>query len=216
MSNKKNTPDINNLIDDLCDGLTPIQKIWCPYRHFLVWLLVSSLYFGIVIFVVGLRHDLADQLNNTTFIFEGLLGVVFATTAAFCASLLTVPDMREKEWFRVVPTTVFGVFILWSVVKGYVEGMEMPHFHWLDCMNNGLFMEAFPLAFIILLSIRGKTTRPIWMTFMNILSVAGIAWLGLRLTCSADDMGHAFIYHFLPVSIMGALLIAFARRIFKW
>ncbi len=216
MSKDKNTPDIDNLINDLCDGLAPTQKIWCPYKHFVLWISVSIVYFSIVIFVVGLRHDLAYQAHNTIFLFEAALGILFSTTAAICASLLSVPDMRGKEWFRAVPTTLFSVFLLWNIIKGYTEGVEMPHLHWVDCMNNGLFMEAFPLVFIILLSLRGKTTHPIWMTFMNILSVAGIAWLGLRLTCSMDDMGHAFMYHFLPVSVVGALLILFARRIFKW
>lgn len=212
----KTDQNIDDLINGLCDELSPIERLWCPYRLFVVWSAVSLLYFGVVIFVIGLRHDLIAQLGNPSFVFEAALGLTFSIAAALCASWLTIPDMRGKSWFKAVPATLFGVFVVWNLIVGITQGMEMPHLEWTHCVSNGLFMEAFPLAFIIFLAFFGKTTRPYWMMFMNIISVAGVAWLGLRLTCSMDDMGHAFLYHFLPVTVIGGLLIAFARRIFKW
>lgn len=220
MSKKSDTTNketnIDDLIGGLCEDLSPIKRLWCPYRLFALWSVVTLLYFCIVIFVIGLRHDLMEQLSNSTFIFEAIIALSFAFSAALTASWLTIPDMRGKAWFKAVPMTLFGVFVIWNGIKGVIDGIDMPHFEWTHCVSYGLFMEAFPLAFIIFLAFFGKTTRPYWMMFMNIISVAGIAWLGLRLTCPMDDMGHAFLYHFLPVTVIGGLLIAFARRIFKW
>lgn len=215
--NINKSSNVDGLIVGLCEDLSPIKKIWCPYRNLAFWSAISFSYFIIVINIIGLRPDFLDKLkNDPMFLFEVLLGVLFSVTAALCASFLTVPDMRGKTWLKAVPTTIFSIFVLLGIVKSITYGMEMPHMHWVTCIGNGFFMEAFPLAFIILLSVRGKTTQPFWLTFMNILSVAGITWVGLRMTCPMDDMGHEFFYHFLPVSLIGAFLIVFARKIFKW
>lgn len=216
MVQDNNPQKVDDLIGDLCEDLSPIGKIACPYKHFALWFSISTIYFAVIFFVIGLRHDLMELMHDPIFVFEIFLGVALSLTGALCASFLTIPDMRGMSWFRAVPTTIFSVFVVWSVVKAMTEGMDMPHFEWVACINNGLFLETFPLLFIIILSLRGKTTHPYWMTFMNVLAVAGVSWIGLRVTCHMDDMGHAFMYHFLPVSIIGGLLILFGRRIFKW
>jgi len=61
--------NIDDLIGGLCEDLSPIKRLWCPYRLFALWSVVTLLYFCIVIFVIGLRHDLMEQLSNSTFIF---------------------------------------------------------------------------------------------------------------------------------------------------
>ncbi|MEM9468842.1 MAG: NrsF family protein [Pseudomonadota bacterium] len=216
MSNDNNTKDIDNLIGDLTEELSPIKKLWCPYRHFALWAVLSAVYFVSILFVIGFRYDLADKLQTANFLYEGTLGVLFSLTAALCASFLNIPDMRGKEWFKAVPITLFGAFMLWTVIKAIAHGLDMPNLYWAQCISNALFIGGFPLFFIIILSLRGKTTQPVWMATMNVLAVAGITWIGLRVTCSIDDMGYAFLYHFLPVSIVGALTILMGRKLFKW
>ncbi|NQZ14177.1 MAG: DUF1109 family protein [Alphaproteobacteria bacterium] len=216
MTQDNNPKNVDDLIGSLCDDLSPVGKVWCPYKHFTLWLSVSAIYFAVIFFFIGLRLDLMDQMHDPVFVFELVIGLALSLTGALCASFLSIPDMRGMSWFKAVPSTILGTFIVWNVVKACIHGMDMPHFEWVACINNGLFLEAFPLLFIIILSLRGKTTQPYWMTFMNVIAVAGVSWIGLRITCMMDDMGHAFMYHFLPVSVIGGLLILFGRRIFKW
>jgi len=213
---KSSDKNIDNLINGLCDDLSPVGKLWCPYRLFFMWSAISLAYLSAVLLFIGVRGDISEKLHEPVFLIETLLCLAFSITGALCASWMTIPDMRGKAWFKAVPITLFLIFLSVQFVKAFTFGFNMPNLKWVTCLNNGFFLQVFPLAFIIFLSFLGKTTQPKSIMFMNVIAVAGVSWIGLRATCPIDDTGYSFLYHYLPITIIGAGLILFARKVFKW
>ena len=214
MSNVENNTD--DLIGKLCNELEPI-KPFCPYRRIIPWFLMSIVYLVGAVVYLGLRHDISDRLMDSIYLFEMGVALAIFITAALTSSWLSFPDAHQKGWMKAVPITLFGIFIFWIAVRSFEEGMSpLATLHLTHCAHEGLVMETIPIIALIFITMRGHTTQPYWSMFMNILAVSTIGWIGLRLTCSMDQMGHTLLNHLLPFAIVSAGLAFFARKLFKW
>ena len=213
----KDTGDkTDDLIGRLCDELAP-TKACCPYRQIIPWFVLSIAYLVGAVLWVGLRHDLAERLTDSVFLFETGIAIAILVTAALTSSWLTFPDCHQKNWMKAVPVTLFSTFVLWVVARSIEEGMGLTStIHFGHCAHEGIIMEVVPIVALIIITMRGHTTQPYWSMAMNILAVSALGWIGLRLTCSMDVMGHSFLNHLLPFAIIGAGLGFFARKLFKW
>ena len=212
----KETKNTDDLINSLCDGLEP-KKACCPYSRILLWAVFSVGYLLITFWYFGLRGDLAERLSDGNFIFEMALASMLLLSSAMVSSWLSFPDCHQKNSFKAVPVTLFATFIIWIVSHMFTSGMGVLSMMKLGhCATDGLYIEIIPFIAIVFLTIKGRTTAPYWSIFMNVLAVAAMGWISLRLTCSMDNMGHSFLNHLLPFSIIGAATAVFARKIFKW
>lgn len=207
---------VNDLIGNLCEDLEPV-KCRCPYRQIVPWFVLSIAYLIGAVAFLGLRHDLSDRLVDSVFLFETGIAIAMLVTAALTSSLLNFPDACQKDWMKAVPVTLFAVFVLWVIVRSIEEGMGITAtLHLTHCAHEGILMEAIPIIALVIITMRGYTTQPYWSMAMNILAVSALGWIGLRLTCSMDEMGHTFLNHLLPFAIVGAGLGFFARKLFRW
>ncbi|HPF78838.1 MAG TPA: NrsF family protein [Alphaproteobacteria bacterium] len=212
--NKKMKTD--DLIGQLCGELTPTSPR-CPYRRVAVWFVASVVYLGFVVWYLGIRPDFQERLHDTLFLYELMLGSALLMSASLASSWLSFPDCMQRNWMKIVPVTLFGSFVLWIVARSIAEGMTpMATLHIGHCAHEGILMEIIPIIALVIITMRGRTTHPYWAMAMNILAVSSLGWIGLRLTCSMDEMGHSFINHLLPFAIIGAGLGFFARKLFKW
>lgn len=213
MSDKK----IKNLISSLSDELEPAKPFAHPCQRLLTWAAMSALYLALLISFMDVRHDLADAIKDPRFIFEITLMGFIGITSALCATFLCVPDMRGRSWLVSLPFTGLALFTVWSITHAIlVEGAQMPHLHMDHCMGEGAFMTVIPLAMLLFLTRKGATTRPILMAVMNVMSIAAVAYIGLRFTCTMDTVAHATLQHLLPYVLIGLVLAMAARKIFKW
>jgi len=216
MSKDADIKNIDDLIGSLSDDLESIKKAKHPLMYALPWMIAAVVFSIFVVNNVGIRHDLSDQLANTVFLFElttfGALGI----TASIASSYLMVPDMRGKKWLLPVSFTIAGICVIWNVIKAYAEGLHMPQLHIDHCMQEGLFMAFIPMMAFIFFMRSGATTKPITMGVMNLLAGASIAYIGLRLTCSMDTVGHSTIMHLAPYVVIGGVLGFVARKLYKW
>ncbi len=215
MSRDKDT-DLDSLIGELTEELTPVKRVWRPALYITPWFVLTLAYLAGVIHFLGLRMDLMEQMQQAPFLFEVGLALGIAVTAAYTAGWLAVPDMQQKRWMLAVPTTLFGVFLLWVLCDICVKGVTFGHIHWHHCFSDALLMGFVPVATLCLLVRRGATTQPGWMTFMSVLAVGALGWVSLRFTCMADGPSHILVFHFLPFIFMAAVLGILARRIYRW
>lgn len=208
--------DIDELIGSLSEDLKPVEPMMHPALRVLPWVLLSAFYIGAVIFYMGVRPDLPEKLEDTTYLMDlALMGFV-AISSALCSGWLCVPDMRGHKWIIGIPFTFFFVFGVWTSLIVMRDGMNMPHLHWDHCFEDGMWMTVMPAAALIFLTQRGATTRPFLMMLMNILSISALGYVGLRVTCVIDTVGHAFFMHVLPFVALGTLLGLFARKVYRW
>lgn len=204
------------LVSNLTEDLSPVRPLAHPAVRALPWLFLSVLYAVGVIVFLGLRPDLPYKLHSAEFLFE--IGLAFFTgvTAALCALWMCVPDMRGRVWLPALPLTALAVFLFWCVLEALTEGLLLPAPHWDHCFEDGLFLGAFPAAFILFITRKGTTIKPRMMAFMAVLAVGSFGYVGLRLTCMLDTIGHAGIYHVLPFVTLGSLFGLAARRFYRW
>lgn len=204
------------LIEDLTGDLSSVRPLAHPAVRALPWFLLSVSYAFAVIAFLGLRPDLPYKLHSVEFLFETGLAFFTGASAALCALWMCVPDMRGRDWLPALPFTALGILLFWCVLKALTEGLNLPAPHWDHCFANGFLLGAFPAAFILFITRKGATTKPLMMAFMAVLAVGAFGYVGLRLTCMLDTIGHAGIYHVLPFVALGALFGLAARRVYRW
>lgn len=205
-----------DLINQLSGDLKPVTPR-SPYKRMIIWLALSVAYLVGVVAYLGVRMDIEDRLIDSVFLFETMLAAAILLSAALASSCLSFPDSLQRHWTKVIPITLFGSFLLWIAARSIEEGVGLTStLHIGHCSHEGILMECIPIVALVIITMRGNTTQPYWSIAMNILAVSALGWIGLRLTCPMDQMGHSFVNHLLPFAIVGAGLGFFARKLFKW
>lgn len=208
--------DLDTLIQSLSDTPPTRKRLTHPLYGAVLWLIFAIGFLGSSLYMTGIRYDVANKLSDPAFVFELALIAMMSVSAAICALYLYIPDMRGKKWLIAVPMSLFGAFATYSLSRALLEqyGLPIPQFHM--CYKNAAIFSVVPALAILVLSMRGKTTRPMTMAFMNALSVGGLGYLGLRLSCSMGDMGHLLVFHLLPYLAFGLVVGLLARYLYRW
>lgn len=209
-------PSSEELINDLCNTLCCKKRMAHPLCRVIPWILLALIYIGGAVEIFGFRADIITSIQSPGFIFEILLVLWMSLSAAFCTIWLCIPDMRGQKWMIVMPLTLFGVVVLFLGLRFILESFVLPHISYHFCYVEALVFGIIPAVAIFFFSVSGKTTHPVLLSFMNTLSVGGMGYLGLRLTCASNDIGHIGIFHILPYILFGLVSAVAARQIFKW
>ncbi|HBR69934.1 MAG TPA: hypothetical protein DEA55_11220 [Rhodospirillaceae bacterium] len=208
--------NMDAFIDNLAEGLTPCKRLAHPLRRALPWVILALVYTAGAAQFIGLRPDLAQKFADPVFLFETGLMLAVSLSAFMASCWLCVPDMRGAKWIVATPVTMLAVFVFWTVLRLYAEGFEIPALQWDHCLSDGALMGFVPAAAVIFLGRAGATTRPCMMALMNVAAAGALGYIGLRFTCALDTAAHSALYHLLPFVVMGAVLGAGARRVFRW
>ena len=214
MSDKKqNTKD---LIEELSGELTEVKVMRRPIDVALFWSALAITYIVVTITVLGVRGDIDNKIQDPVYIFELLHVIAISISAAICSACLRIPDIRGQKWMLAIPTSLFAAFVTWVALRLGLESYDMSGFGWGHCHSDSIAFGAIPAFMILFFSMRGKTTHPNMMSLMNILSVGAIGYLGLRITCASDDIGHLLGFHILPYLLFGIVISMVGKRIFRW
>ena len=207
---------VEGLIGDLTEDLAPVKALAHPVLRAGSWILGAAAYVAVVVVFLGVRPDLVAQTSNVFFLFEiSVMALVFLT-AALASCWLCVPDMRGRVWLASVPVSLVLAFTVWTFLRAITEGVVIQNPHWSHCFQDAVLMGAVPAAAIMLLSRKGATTKPFLMGVMNVLSVTALGYIGLRLTCANDTVGHVCFYHLFPFVVFGVVVGASVRRLYRW
>lgn len=210
---KQNT---ESLITSLSDDLSEVKCMGHPMRRVALWAVLAVSYTVLMVVFFVIRPDFETKLHDPHYVFELTYILAISISSMVCSSWLCVPDMRGQKWMLAVPMTLFVVFTLQIVLRTAMESHEVPKFLVHHCMTDSIVFGVVPAFMIVLLSIKGKTTRPFAMSFMNALAVGSMGYLGLRVVCMSDDIGHLYAYHLLPYIIFGIVISMVGRRIYRW
>lgn len=215
-SEEKPEQKTDALIDSLCAELKPCCKMRHPFWNVGGWLVFAFLYVVGTVYLQGFRIDIITKLHHVDFVFELSLVAAMSVSAAFCAMWLCVPDMRGQNWMVSVPFTLFAALVLLLGLRAGLNGFVMPEIQWCFCYKSSLLYGLIPAFTIFLISMKGKTTHPYLLAFMVSLAVGGLGYLGLRLVCLSEDIGHILIIHTLPYFLFGLVAALIGRRIYRW
>lgn len=206
----------DRLIDTLSGELSPVVALAHPLRRAMIWIACSIAYLFLFLTLSGFRNDIASALTSGCFLCEIALVGMIGISAALASAWLCIPDGTQNRAVVIAPLAGLAVFAVWITARTFTEPVYMPHMHWDHCFNTGIAMGFVPALALIILSRRGATTAPLLMALMNSLAVASLGFIGLRLGCGADSIGHAIIMHLLPFAAAGLLAGLAARKLYRW
>lgn len=214
---KKQTKDIDNLIDSLSGDLAESSKACCPTQRFVLWLAISTAIVSGFLYFVGIRPDINIKASAPFFLMDMALAASLTLTAGYSAFLLCLPDRAGKGWFTAIPLTLLATFIVWSIIKATTSDFTLPEFHLTHCVKNAGAIVIAPAALIVFITARKSgVTAPYLLMSMNLIAPAAISYLGLRASCMMDTTGHDVIYHMVPFLALGIILGLVARRLYRW
>ena len=204
------------LINSLCGELDCVKVMKHPIHRVLPWAALALAYVIMSVLIFGFRYDFNTKILDSSYVFEIILVFFMSMSSAFCAIWLCIPDMRGQKWMIAVPFTLLLSFSALIGIESLLRTFDIPEIKLHICYIEAGVFGVIPAIAIFFLSVTGKTTHPYLLAFMNALAVGGLGYIGLRLTCSNDDMGHAFFYHILPYLVFGVIVALAGRKIYKW
>lgn len=209
--------DLDKFIEGLADDLEPVKPLAHPLKRMAPLIVVSILYVGAMIAMLGPRDDfMPKMMHDIDYVFEILLSLGIFVSGTVALGWMSVPGMRGQTWLKAVPVTLAGVFLVWAGLRIFFEWDQPCIFKLQNCSIDGLLMTCLPVAALVFTSRQGAITQPGLTSFITVLSFSGLGWAGLRFTCGAGTFLQSFVIHFIPFVLVGVLFGLFARRLYKW
>lgn len=208
--------DLDALIGNLTSELCPVQCLGHPFRCAVMWVGLTVIYEALVVMIFGLRPDIALKIADLHFLFETGLVLAVGLSAAMASAWLCIPDMRGLRWLAALPISGVAIFFFWAFLNLVTGGdvVSVPHLG--RCFASAALSSLVPMAALVFMMRRGSTTSPVLSGVMNILAVGCAGYVGLRLICTTEGIGHDLAYHVFPFMLLGAVIGLFARWIYRW
>lgn len=210
--------DINKTIEGLCSDLKPCCRLKNPLWRSLLWMTIAISYVVAMALMIGLQPNTMERMtHHHHFVFEITLSFITGITASIATFLLTIPDSRDREWFYSIPITLFGVHILWMLIRFMMEGFGVVPSDWFGhCWMDCFIMAGVPAGLVLFLIRKGATCRPRLLAVNAILAVASFSWIGMRFVCPFETVGKAYFVNFLPFLVIGLIVGFAAKKLFRW
>lgn len=209
---------IDNIIEGLANDLKPVKPLRHPVWRGMAWLAFVAVYYSVFIALTDFDINVDETGHHPEFMYELISLSVLGISASLASFYLCLPDVKERLWLVAIPLVLLANFIVWLGIMGMGDIFSSSHqdMEWSHCFEDGLYLSGVPAAIIIMMSRKGATTRPVLLACMNMLAVASMSSIVLRLCCSETSLAHISVFHVLPFLLLGALAGLFARRIYRW
>lgn len=207
-------------LDQLIGALSsqpPRRRLAFGPRLALDYVVVTLYVAALVIFYMGARPDLAQQLLRPLYALEvgSLYALLLSTLVA--TNILGYPDLSQKQHWLLVPPGCFLVFALTIGLAWLADQPPAaPPADELTCLIEILEFSLLPAAYS-LFRLRGMaTTRPKLAGVAAVLAAFSTGALVLRLAEETNAIGHLVVWHYLPglgVAILGVLI---GKLVLRW
>jgi len=210
------TPD---LIDTLVDCATPVRRLRPPALRATSWLLFAALVLTLLAGVHGVRHDLAERLQQPVFVI-GMAGALATGILAAIASFkVSLPD-GSRGWLLLplpalalwVSTISYGCLTDW--VSMGPTGVRMGEAA--RCFAT-LLLTSVPLSITMLVMLRyAALLRPTAVCAAGGLAVAAITSFALSLLHNLDATMMILIWNLGTAALIAGLASIFGRPMLAW
>ncbi|MBU6296969.1 MAG: DUF1109 family protein [Alphaproteobacteria bacterium] len=208
-----------DLIKNLAGEAPPVKRLPNPLPRTAIWLALSLPWVGAVVFIMGLRPDLAAQASHTRWLVEqsaALATALMAAMAAFCAGVPGRP--RWEHFLPLLPLAVWigalgqGCIATWL---SYGPGGLSLTPDW-QCLPGIMMVGLGPAVAMTIMILRGSPIAPTTTVALGALAAGGLAEVGLRLFHQVDASLMVLVWQ--AGTVVGLTLVAsfFGRKILRW
>jgi hypothetical protein len=205
------------LVERLAADIRPVRRLSPPMARLAYWLVPSLAWVGLVVWVIGLRPDIAERLADPVWLTEQAAALLTALTAAVAALCAGVPG--RPRWERLLPVfpaaawlgvVAAGCLGLWA---GRAGGGFAPD--WL-CFPGIVLVGSIPALLMVVMLRRGAPLRPRMMLALGALAAAALANVGLRLFHMEDAALMVLVWQMGTVVLLTVLGGTSGRRFISW
>ncbi len=211
----------DDFIEQLSNDVKPVKRLASPVKRFLTWFLASFFSISIGISLMGIRSDFNQVLMNPRFVLETLVILAIAILAAAGAFMMSVPGVERKpimRWLIIIPSIAwplslaYRLYIIYSQTNSFAFIID----YGFDCLRDIFILGIIPGSFLFFMLKAAAPLRLSWTGALATLSAAAIAAVGIQFTCNVDTPVHIFLWHVLPVVMIGMTGIALGKRLLRW
>ena len=209
----------DDLIQQLAVDVKPVQCLRPPVFRLGRWLLLSVPWVAAVVYVMGLRPDLAARLGDMRWLVEqgaALATAIMAAMAALCAGVPGRP--RWEHYLPLLPLAVWLGVLAQGCLQSWLStgsaGLALQP-DW-QCLPGIMFVGLGPAVVMAIMIFRGSPIEPVRTTALGALAAGGLAAVGLRLFHQQDASLMVLVWQ--AGTVIGLTLIAslFGRRLLRW
>ncbi len=188
----------------------PIASFW---ERYLKWTIISLLCVFTGVSLIGLREDVGLVSKDPSFIIQNIVILLGALLCSALALILSVPGSEKKRIVRylaAIPFLLWLFLLLWPAQeKGFYPGIGM------GCAGEVFSLGIIPGILLLMIIRRGATLERSYSSFFAFMGAAALGAFGVQFSCHSSNVAHLFVWHFLPVILLGILGIALAKKILK-
>jgi len=210
----------DDLIRELAADGRPVRRLAPWLRRAALWTLVAVACAVGVIGSLGTRRDIAQVMWRGPYIFEALLLIVTALSAAGGALIVSVPGAERSKLVRWLPVVAGGGALLWVagelavvVAAGEQTGRIGPSW-W--CIQRTLIVGLVPGILLFAMVGRGAPLRAAWAGLLALLATSALGVLGTNIMCSVDRPVHVLLWHVGPMALLAAAGAFIGASLFDW
>lgn len=178
------------LIEQLAADAQPVRCLRSPFRRTAIWLTWSLPWVTAVVFVMGLRPDIATRLSDPRWLIEEGAAVATALMAAMAALCAGVPG--RSRWEHFMPFLPLAVW-LGTLGQGCLQdwitygqaGLTL-RTDW-QCLPGIIMVGTGPAVAMVVMILRGAAITPITTTTLGALAASGLSAAALRLFHQEDS-----------------------------
>lgn len=210
----------DDLIRELAADARPVRRLGPWLQRVTLWALVALVCAIGVIAGVGARRDLNEVLWNGSFMFEAVLLVVTALSAAAGALIVSVPGAEQSKLVRWLPIAAGGAALLWVVgelavvVAAGDPTVRIVSAWW--CIQRTMLVGLLPGLVLFAMVGRGAPLRAAWAGLLAFLATSALGVLGTNIMCAVDRPMHLLMWHVGPMALLAAAGAAIGASLFDW
>jgi hypothetical protein len=210
------TPD---LIEALATNATPVRRLRPPLARAIFWLSVAAVILVLLAVSHGARPDLAQRLQQPTFVVSILASLLTGILAAIASFLVSLPD-RSRGWL-LLP---LPALIVWISTIGYgcltdwvnVDAGSLRMGEAARCFAT-LVLTSAPLSLLMFVMLRHTVPlRPMPVALTGSLAVAAMTASALSLFHEFDATIMILMWNFGSAALLVGLGALLGRKMFSW
>jgi hypothetical protein len=207
------------LIERLASKAGPVRRLSSPQRRTATWLALSLPWVAAVVFIMGLRPDLATRLADPRWLVEEVAALatgLMAAMASFCASVPGRP--RWEHFLPLLPLAVWLGTLGQGCVADWLQfgasGLTL-RADW-QCLPAIMMIGLVPAVVIALMILRAAPITPMTTAALAALAAGGLAAAALRLFHPEDTSLMVLVWQ--AGTVFGLVLIAalMGRTVLRW
>lgn len=210
-----NTED---LIKKLSNDDSQVVVLYPPWLRVFGWMLVSALSVALVVWIFGVRPDIAVKIREWRFMSEQALTALTAVIAAYAAFCAIVPG-RHKILLLLPLVPLVG----WLSILGYgclqdltLKSQTSVFFVDWMCFPSIVAVGAVPAIVMAIMLRRGAPLYPHLAVAFGGLAAAAVGNFGLRLFHMVDAGILVLIWQFGSVMLLTLLSGYCGRMVHSW